>query len=120
MPNARIAAANARMRNASVSVRSRMMTFRQMASSAIITTERIWTMVSRRSATTRSDFLNSSNDHGKDHTEHSLEDRVVGRVEAPGQNEPEQNFQAQVPDGSDDDNGDQCRQEHDDDAFESL
>src|SRR5258706_10009522 len=60
------------------------------------------------------------NDHREDHTEHGLEDRVVGWVEAPGQNEPEQNFQAQVPDGSDDDNGDQCRQEHDDDAFESL
>ena len=37
-----------------------MMTLRQIASSAIITTDRIWTAVSRLSATTRSDFLNSS------------------------------------------------------------
>ena len=55
MPNARIAAAYA-----SVSVRSRMLTFGLMARSAIITTERIWTTVLRRSATTRSDFLNSN------------------------------------------------------------
>src|SRR6267378_2621906 len=29
---------------------------------------------------------------------HGLEDRIVGRVETAGQNEPEQDFQARVPD----------------------
>jgi hypothetical protein len=51
---------------------------------------------------------------------HSLESRVVGRVETSGQNEPEQNFQAQIPDGGNDDDDDQCGEQQDDDVFEPV
>ena len=60
------------------------------------------------------------NDHREDHAKHGLEGHVVGRVEASRENEPEQNLQAQIPNGCNDNDGDQRRKEHDDDLFKPL
>src|ERR1700722_12108720 len=114
MPSASIAVARAKICNASASFTSRMLTLRQMASSAIMTTERIWTTLSRRSAITRWRFLEfERNDNRKDHVKYGLENRVVRRIETSGQSQAEENLQAQVPDSYHEDDGDQCRQDHD-------
>jgi hypothetical protein len=52
-----------------------------MASIAIKTTVRTWTTLCCRSAATSSDrFGLKRDDYGKDHAEHGLKNRVVGRV----------------------------------------
>jgi hypothetical protein len=60
------------------------------------------------------------NDPRKNHSKHGLEGRIVGWVETSGQNEAEQDFQAQGPQGGNDDNGDQCREAQHDEVFEPL
>ena len=121
MPSARIAAASEKICNASVSVRSRMMTFRQIARSAITTTDLNLHDAVRALRHDKKGLLEFERDyHREDHAEHSLEDRVVGGVEAAREQKSEQDFSAEAPDSRDHHDRNQRRQDQDHQMFESL
>jgi hypothetical protein len=66
-------------------------------------------------------FLQSErNNHNKDHAEHGLENRIVGRIETFGQSQAKHNLHGQVPDSHQDDDRNQRREYRNDDAFEAL
>ena len=60
------------------------------------------------------------NDDGEDCTEHSLEHRVLGRIERLGGNHAVEDLEREVPHGEDDDDGNQPREDKDDDLLELL
>ena len=57
-------------------------------------------------------------DDGEDCAEYGLEHRIFGRVERLRGNDGVKDFEREIPDGEDDDNGDQARQDEDNDLFE--
>ena len=57
-------------------------------------------------------------DDGEDRAEYGLEHRIFGRVEGLRSNDGVKDLEREVPDGEDDDNGDQARQDEDNDLLE--
>src|ERR1700732_4512666 len=73
-----------------------IISLRTMASSAIRTTVRTCTIPCRRSETTSSERLNSSD--REDHPEKCLKDRIVGRIETARKHDAGDELEHKVPD----------------------
>src|SRR5450759_2655513 len=102
-----MAAASASRWKASVLDRSRMISLRTTASSAIRMTVRTWTIpIAPLGEHQQRTFELKRDNDSKDHTEYRLEHGIIGRVKIDRPN-AERNFQDQIPQRERDYNGDQ-------------